>query len=260
MANKRGTAAQRRERQRAITEYVNAAASRTVEEIAAQVGISPMTAYRDIAQLEAQGLLRRDYGTVTAAATQGHEAASAYRMTRDVEAKERLAKAAAELIGPGSALFMDDSSTGIYLAKLLADRAGLTVVTNYNPVARVLEDAEDVRLLATGGVYERWADAYLGPSAVRMIEGMRADLAFMSASAIVNGVVYHPTEDLAEIKRAMLRSAAKKVLYADASKFSRTALHEVVPVSSFDVVILEKATPAEALEGIGESVGELILV
>jgi DeoR/GlpR family transcriptional regulator of sugar metabolism len=243
----RGTAAERRERQRGIVDFVVAAGSRTVDEIAQAAGVSAMTAYRDVDELEAQGLLRRTHGAVTAAASQAHEAVSAYRIAQNLDEKEALARRAFEFVQTGTSLILDDSSTGIPLARLLSDKAPLTVITNYNPVARILEEDQDIRLILTGGQYERWADAYFGPAACQAVRALHADTVIMSTSAIVGDVCHHPSEAPAEIKRTMLEAATTKILYADHTKFRRTALHAVAPVAAFDIVIVDAATEAPDL-------------
>ena len=111
------------------------------------------------------------------------------------------------------------------------------MITNYQPVARELEENPGIRLLMTGGEYLAWADALFGPMAVRAIRRMRADAVFMSASAITDGAAYHPTEEAAEVKRAMLASSSLRVLYVDHSKFDRRALHRVAPLTDYDVLI-----------------------
>ena len=170
----RGRAVDQRERQQAIRDFVGEAGHRTVDEIAEHTGVSSMTVYRDLAELEGLGLLRLSKGVVTAAASNLHEAASRYRLTQQVAEKQALARAALELIDPGSAIMLDDSTTGVFLARLLGERLPLTVVTNYLEVAREVQEDRDIRLLVTGGEYLVWADAFFGPMTVAAIKAMRA--------------------------------------------------------------------------------------
>ena len=241
----RGTVADQRARQRVIRDYVLAAGSISVEDIAQHTGVSTMTVYRDLADLEPSGVLRLSRGMVTAAASNLHEASSGYRLTRESAEKASLAQAALQFVEPGSAVMLDDSSTGVHLARLLPQRAPLTVVTNYQPVAELVKEEQNIRLILTGGEYRAWADAVLGPMTVKAVRTLRADAAFMSVSALYDGRCFHPTEEPAEVKRAMMASSMFKVLYVDHTKFSRAALHEVGSVRDFDVVIVDQATTAQ---------------
>ena len=249
----RGSVEAQRARQQQIWEFVVQTGTRTVAEIADHAQVSTMTVYRDLDDLERVGQLRLQRGVVTAAATRMHEASSRYRVGQDVGAKHALATAALDLVEPGSAILLDDSSTGIPLARLLAAKAPLTVVTNYQPVLQVLAAEAQVRLISTGGEYLPWADAFMGPTAVRTIAQMSADAVFMSASAIDQGRCFHPEAGPAEVKQAMLGSARLKVLCADHTKFSRTALHQVAALSDFDVVITDQCTPESALTALGQT-------
>jgi DeoR/GlpR family transcriptional regulator of sugar metabolism len=248
----RSTRAEQRERQSEIMDFVTDGTSRSIGEIAEFAGVSQMTAYRDIAELESQGMLRRNHGLVTAAATHLHEASARFRLVQDVPDKRALAAAAMEFIEPGSSVMLDDSTTGVQLAKLLVDAGSATVITNFNPVARTLEGAEGIQLFLSGGEYEPWADAYFGPMAVSAIRSMRADVVAMSASAIADGLCFHPSLGPVELKRAMMESSALKILYADHTKFGRTALHVVGPLTDFDVVILDSETPQEIRERLSD--------
>lgn len=118
------------DRRRRITERVMDAGTMRIDDLVATVDVSPMTVYRDLADLESQGLVHRNRGYVSAASSLLYEAASEYRLHQNEVEKQQVARAAAELVEPGQALMLDDSTTGVYLARLLPERAPLTVVTN----------------------------------------------------------------------------------------------------------------------------------
>ncbi|MDR3069966.1 MAG: DeoR/GlpR family DNA-binding transcription regulator [Propionibacteriaceae bacterium] len=251
-ARGRSSDADRRARHDAIVNFISETGGRTVEEISIFAGVSPMTVYRDINDLQTNGLLHLERGVVTAAASTLHEASSRYRLTRDTAAKERLAAAAIGLVEPGQSIMMDDSTTGVFLARLLPSRAPLTVVTNFHPVALALVEEPQIQVIVTGGEHQTWADALFGSLTTTAIRSMRADILFMSSSAITDGYCFHPTQEPAEVKRAMIASSRLRVLYVDNSKFTRTALHQVCPVSEFDIVIVDKTLEKQHLAQLKE--------
>ena len=57
-------------------------------------GVSPMTARRDLAELERQGVVRRTHGGAVLPTVSAHEDSFARRLKTATEAKQRLAHAA----------------------------------------------------------------------------------------------------------------------------------------------------------------------
>ncbi|MCI2419108.1 DeoR/GlpR family DNA-binding transcription regulator [Saccharopolyspora sp. K220] len=236
------------DRRRKITELVMAEGTLRIDDLVETVGASAMTVYRDLADLESQGLVHRNRGYVSAASSLLYEAASEYRLQQNEVEKEEIARAAAELVEPGQALVLDDSTTGVYLARLLPERAPLTVVTNYRGVFGELAAAPGISLICVGGDYLSWADAFVGGMALDALRNLRVDLAIMSVSAVTDGICCYPQQEMVQIKKAMLASARRRVLYVDHTKFRRRALHVVAAVEDFDVVIVDSQTAQADVE------------
>ncbi|MEB3368118.1 DeoR/GlpR family DNA-binding transcription regulator [Saccharopolyspora mangrovi] len=240
------------DRRRKITELVMAEGTLRIDDLVATIGASAMTVYRDLADLESQGLVHRNRGNVSAASSLLYEAASEYRLQQNQAEKEELARAAAELIEPGQALVLDDSTTGVHLARLLPERAPLTVVTNHRGVFDELAAAPGISLICIGGDYLPWADAFVGGMALDSLRNLRVDLAIMSVSAVTGGIGCYPQQEMVQIKKAMLAAAQRTVLYVDHTKFHRRALHAVAPVEDFDIVIVDSRTPESQIEVLRE--------
>lgn len=236
------------DRRRRITELVMADGTMRIDDLVAAVGASAMTVYRDLADLESQGLVHRNRGYVSAASSLLYEAASEYRLQQNEAEKKELARATIELIEPGQALMLDDSTTGVYLARLLPERAPLTVVTNHRGVFDELAGQQGIHLISVGGDYLPWADAFVGGMALDALRGMRVDLAIMSVSAVTGGICFYPQQEMVQFKKAMLASASRRVLYVDHTKFRRRALHSVAPAEDFDTVIVDSKTSSSDIE------------
>lgn len=233
------------DRHKAIAEQVIGTGTSRIEELAERFGVSMMTIHRDLDTLATQGLLRKSRGIVTAVATSLFEASTAYRMTRNVAEKRALARAAFEHVEPGQAIIMDDSTTGLYLAELLPQRPPMTVITNFQAVLKALTGQPDLSLISLGGHYYQWCDAFMGNLTIQAVRALRADVAFMSTSAITDGVCFHQADETVLVKRAMFESAKRRILYVDHTKFERRALHALAPLSDFDVVIVDDQTSLE---------------
>lgn len=233
------------ERQSAIAEYVAGAGNVRIDEVAEWLGVSTMTVHRDLDALVARGLLRKSRGHVSAAATSLFEASTQFRLGQNTDAKHAVADAVLDLIEPGSAVMMDDSTTGIHLAERLGEKAPLTVITNFLPVVQALVGSQDIDLVCLGGQFYPWCDAFMGKMTIDAATRMRADVFVMSTSAVTDDQCFHPTQETVMVKRAMFSSASKRILYVDHTKFERRALHALGRLDEFDVLVVDDQLPDE---------------
>src|SRR3954464_8882233 len=78
-------------RRREITERLRANGAVTVAEVEERFGVSPMTARRDLAELERRGVVRRPHGGAVLPSISAHEDSFARRLEVDAGDKARLA-------------------------------------------------------------------------------------------------------------------------------------------------------------------------
>ncbi|PZM14467.1 DeoR/GlpR family DNA-binding transcription regulator [Rhizobium tubonense] len=231
-------------RRQSITETVMAEGSVRIEDLTDRFGISLMTAHRDLDELVSRGILRKSRGIASAAPTSLIESSDVYRSSRQSAEKKALALAAMRFVEPGQAVFFDDSTTVLQMARFLPSIVPLTVITNSLTLMNELKGVRDVTLLGLGGQYYNWCNAFLGRMTTHEISQLRADTLFMSMSAITDDIVFHQFLEMVDTKRAMFDSASTRILLADHTKFDRRALHAFSPLTSFDIVIVDDGTPA----------------
>jgi DeoR/GlpR family transcriptional regulator of sugar metabolism len=230
------------ERQRAVTELVMSAGSVRIEDVAERFDVSLMTVHRDLDELESRGILRKTRGVATATSTSVIESSDVYRSSRQVAEKEAIAAAAMDYIEPSHAIILDDSTTVMAIARHLAGKAPITVITNALALMNELRATNGITLLGLGGLYYNWCSAFMGPMTRHEIAQFQADIFIMSTAAITNDVVFHQHLETLDIKRAMFDASNKRVLLADHTKFERQALHAMVPLRAFDAVIVDDGT------------------
>lgn len=232
-------------RRQEIAEVVMAEGSTRIEDLMDRFGISLMTAHRDLDDLVDRGVLRKSRGMVTAAPTSLVEASDSYRRVRQATEKAAIARAAMTFVEPGQAIFMDDSTSVMQMAPLLADLAPLTVITNSLLLMTELRGMRDITMLGLGGRFHGWCNAFLGRMTTTEISHLRADAMFISMAAVTDDTVFHQSPEMVETKRAMFDAAGRRILLADHTKFTRRALYGMTALSEFDAVITDAATPAD---------------
>ena len=238
---------QRREQIRALLIEAGAV---TVGELQARFSVSPMTARRDLDELERRGFAKRTHGGAVLPSVAAPENSFAQRMGVATEAKTRLADAAFGLLRPGETIFLDSSSTAFYLARRIAVEAiRVRVITNSGPVMQVLAAGEDpdVDLYAVGGKLRRLTGSYVGPSSVRTVREHFADRLFLSVTGVTRDGTLTDIDVLeAEVKRAMLEQAEESVLLLDGSKLAAHGRQAIAPLAAVTLVLADGLAESDA--------------
>ncbi|WP_019819080.1 DeoR/GlpR family DNA-binding transcription regulator [Saccharomonospora saliphila] len=241
-----------RERQERIRDRVLELGSIRIEDLAREVGVSSMTIHRDLDRLADEGWLRKTRGAATAQQSVLFESNVRYRRTEQRAAKDALARAALAHVERGQAVLLDDSTTALALARLLPGNGPLTVITNFLAIINELAGESDVELMSVGGTYVPPYDAFHGTTTCDHISPLRADVVFMSTSAVTDGHCYHQSQETILVKRALIEAAQHRVLLVDHTKFHKRALHRVAPLSDFDLVIVDDRITSEELDELAE--------
>jgi len=244
------------QRQQRMAELVRETGSVTVPELEEEFGVSAATARRDLAVLERQGKVKRTHGGAVVPGLTQHEDSFQQRLGEAVEAKKRLARAATSLLGEDETVFIDSSTTAYYAAqRILADVSRVTFLTNLMPAMELLTtiESENVNLIGVGGTFRGLTLSFVGPWTVRMIESHLTDKVFFSVKGVTSEGYLTDSNPLeAEVKRAMIKQAARPVLLVDGRKFERRGLNVVAHISDVSLVMTADA-PRSYAEKLVES-------
>ena len=236
-------------RRREIADTLRSNGAVTVAELEARFGVSPMTARRDLDELERRGLVRRTHGGAVLPTTSAHEDSFARRMKIETEAKLRLAEEAVAMLSPRETVFLDSSTTSYFVARLMIERGlAATVLTNSLPVMELIfsEGGPDVELIGIGGTLRRLTRSFVGPFAVRTVQGHFADRLFLSVKGLTETGTMTDADSLeAEVKRAMIPQAGESTLLVDHTKLLARGLSVVASVAELSGVIVHGVSTAE---------------
>ncbi|MGA4506952.1 DeoR/GlpR family DNA-binding transcription regulator [Propionibacteriaceae bacterium G1746] len=222
----------------ALAQHVLERGAVPIADLAEYFGVTKMTVYRDITELEGSGALFLRHGVAVASASSFTETAHNFRIALHADAKTAMCGAVRGRIRPGSTVFMDDSSTVIPLVDMLAEQAPITIITNSQAIAESAARHPELRLFVVGGAYRPTYNSYAGESTIAVLRTLTADFCVMSSTAISNGMLYHPIEENVAIKRTMIERSRRSFLLADASKFGHRATHELGRVNDFDLLVI----------------------
>ncbi|HEV2510047.1 DeoR/GlpR family DNA-binding transcription regulator [Bosea sp. (in: a-proteobacteria)] len=232
-----------------------------IEEIVSAFNVTPQTVRRDLQDLADRGLLRRHHGGASANLSTANTDYG-LRVVETAGEKVAMAQAAAELVTPGTSLFITPGTTMDALAKAIAERRprGLRVVTNSTAAAAILDKCPEISILITGGHWLGPNRACGGMHAAAFIENYRCDLHMTSIGGIdAAGNLLEYRDDEAVVGRTMLRNARRSVLLADHTKFSRVAMSRLAHLSEISTLVTDRQPSAATERMIRDARCELIV-
>jgi len=249
------------ERQQAIIDLVDKNDFIQVADLVKQFDVSEMTIRRDLDILERKGLLRRVHGGAVSAHGRSYEPPYLLRSTGHIEEKQRIGKAAADLIKKGDSIMLDVGTTTLEIARNLHDHQNLTIITPCFQIAALLAEHPGIRLILTGGILRPSELSLVGHLAERTIQEFFVDKLFFGAGGvdIETGFTEFNLEDTL-VKQAMLRQAKDITAVVDSSKFGQVAFTAISPLRAANRIITDFGLEPEFADRIREMGIDLVLV
>lgn len=236
-----------------LLEHVQATGPGTASaaELARLLRVSAATVRRDLAVLEDQQLLRRVHGGACAL-EDGRELPVRYRGGEQRDAKLAIAREAATRVPRGAhALGLTGGSTTGAVARCLADRSGLTVITNALNVAFDLALRPQVKVVMTGGVARSQSYELVGPWAEQTLQAVNLGTAVVGVDGIsaAGGLTTHDEVEAA-VNAAMIRRARRTVVVADGTKLGRVHLARIAAAEEVDELVTDVSAPPAEVEAL----------
>ncbi|WP_375481287.1 DeoR/GlpR family DNA-binding transcription regulator [uncultured Jatrophihabitans sp.] len=238
------------DRRRRLVEHLHRSGSAQVEDLADALGVSTSTVRRDLADLEAEGRLRRAHGGAYL------HRATLYPETRPQAApetddvKRRIGKAAADRLTDGTTVMILGGSTTAAMLPFCAGHE-LTVVTNGLDVAHTLAEHPDITVVVLGGVLHREQLTLLGPMTEQNMADLHVDVMFAGAFGV------HPQGGVTGTKimaagshHSMLRHAEELVVLADAAKLGRQGPTLLAEMDQVHTLVTDRAADEQLVEAI----------
>ncbi|MDQ0954580.1 DeoR/GlpR family transcriptional regulator of sugar metabolism [Streptomyces phaeochromogenes] len=239
-----------------------------VNELTRKLGVSDMTVRRDLDALARQGVVEKVHGgAVPVVEASTHEPGFEAKSGLELTAKEDIARAAAAMVAPGTAIALSGGTTTYALANQLLDVPDLTVVTNSVRVADVFHAAQRTSgqrqgaatVVLTGGVRTP-SDSLVGPVADQAIAALHFDVLFLGVHGIsVEAGLSTPNLAEAETNRRLVQSARRVVVVADHTKWGTVGLSSFAALEQIDTLVTDDGLPAGARAEISEHLRRLVV-
>ena len=196
-----------------ILDLIRAKQKVSVSELSAKFGVTGETIRRDLERLEEEGHVVKSYGGAVLNEASVMELPHNVRRSVNTVAKQKIAELVNREIDEGDHIFLDASTTSVYIARAIKQKEHLTVITN--SIENLLELS-----LVTGAYH--------------------ADKVFLSCKGLsMERGITDGNDETAGIKQAMIASAEKVYLAADHSKFDKKAFSQICGFNRIDTVITD---------------------
>jgi DeoR family transcriptional regulator of aga operon/DeoR family myo-inositol catabolism operon transcriptional repressor len=217
----------------------------TVERLTEAFGISPITARRDLERLDKEGFLTKVHGGAIFKDTIEPEPVFSEQVKKNWDEKTGIAAEAVKRINDGDIIVLESGSTCLAMVEYLGNKKDIKVSTGGIPLANELWKLsmakKDIQVSICGGQIRADSSIFVGPHAIDFFKNINADIAFISPVGIsMDKGISTATELDAELMKAIMGCAHKKMLICDSTKFGKYSYINVAPLSDFTEIITDK--------------------
>ncbi len=226
----------------------------SIDQLIAALGASAASVRRDLAKLEAKGLIRRTHGGATLLEPLLYEPFRYDSLFQNREQhrtaeKRRIGLAASELVQENETVGFTAGTTTTHVARNLRNRHNIRVITNAINIGMELSNCPGLRTFVTGG-FVQWAGSFslVGQVAIASLSDIYMDRVFVSVCGIDVGrgiTVIEPEESLTF--RAMIHQAKQTVVVADSSKIGVVTPALICPACDIHVLITDTRASDKAV-------------
>ena len=202
-----------------------------VAELARELGVSSVTMRKDLDELEARDVIKREHGYALLGSPNDINGRLAYHY----QTKGAIARAAADLVADGETVMVESGSCCALLALGLAQAArGVSVVTNSAFIASYVRREPAAKTVLLGGAYQNDSQVNVGPMVAQCAQNYCVERLFIGVDGYEPGQGFTNSDQMrAQAVVDMAAQAERVVVLTESDKFSRRG---VVPMHLGDKV------------------------
>lgn len=232
-------------RQERILAEIQQAPSLRVAELARRLDVSTETIRRDLDEMTEQGLINRTYGG--AVRSLSTEPSVTERHALFVSERERIAKAAVQILKGAQVLMIGSGSTTVHTARRIAvEMKNIVVLTHSFGVATVLAINPTIKVVMLPGDYHATEGATVGAHTVSFLNAFNADFAILGASGLGPDGPSDALLECGAVYTAMVSRSAHAIVAADHSKQDRLFPARYAPWRDISHIVTDRM-PSGAL-------------
>mgnify|MGYP000844148036 FL=1 len=222
-------------RQQSILQMVIDKGRMSVADLAKMTGVSEVTIRQDLNSLEKQSYLRRTHGFAVPLDSEDVET----RMMTNFAIKRELAARAATRVSSGETVFIENGSCNALLARTLAERGDITIITVSSYIAHLLKETPG-EVILLGGIYQKRSESMVGPLTRQFIQQVHFSKAFIGIDGWQAETGFTGRDMMrADVVNAVLEKGCEAIVLSDSSKFNVVHPYPLGPIERFNRIITD---------------------
>lgn len=224
------------ERQLAILNKVINSPKINVAELSKEFGVSQVTIRQDLKVLEQNGMLKRFHGGAMPVSDDD----IMKRLSYNLDTKIKIAQKAASLVSNGETVLIESGSTNALLARELAKKSDVTIITNSTFISRYVRGMNNIKVTLLGGDYQHESEVLVGPLTRMCLKQFHVEKVFIGVDGFSPDIGFTCVNLMrAEIARAMADQAEKIIVVTDSTKFDKVGVACQFRAEDVDIVITD---------------------
>lgn len=209
-----------------------------VNELAKLLGTSQVTIRKDLDYLSEKGILRRERGYALLKSKDDIN----YHMAFHYEAKQKIAKAAANLVEDGETIIVESGSTcAMFAEQLVSVRKGIRIITNSSYIANYIKDNPNVEIILLGGNYQKHTQAVVGPMTKECVKNFHVDKIFVGIDGFSKELGFMGVDMIrSDTVRSMAASANHTFVLTESAKLEDTGSVPFLRIEDIYQLITDK--------------------
>lgn len=226
----------------------------TIADLCQNLDVSNMTIWRDLSELENQGLLRRVRGGALATEIDTDPTQVTFPnfdplLDPHYDQKTLIGRYAAQkLVSDGDSIIIEAGTTTSSLVPFL-HQSELTLLTNgLVTTMMAAPQGKNTTIMCSGGILID-TGAFIGPQAEEFFTHFRVKKAFLGAEGFTIEDGFTDTTPLySQLKCVMKQNAEKIIMLINSSKLGVRSLIQVISLDDVDIIVTDSAAPIDIVE------------